>query len=370
MLGQGTEQYPYLIENADDWRSLSSIDTTGNYFKLINDIFNITEIQNFYGLLDGNGKTINKRFIINNYGVIENVIYNNPNAVTSNNVGSNYSTSLFVRNNQNSGIIRNCHVNANVNKDLQDTINNDTPPPQGSLNVGYISGFCESNDGIIENCSFKGKITAFFHSLTISGFCSQGTGAILNCYGDLTITAIAIAPRISGLCHSSDSTVKNSYVKLKVTIIDLWSQGDNFSNYETSHQANLWGLAYKSIDSISIIEYIDYILNFTPSTNYKYRVGHIVENCLGQTIDNPKNIHLGTIGLNERGGLDFEMSDFENDGTFGGRFLPENGWIVENGKLPLLGFEGEDGDDDGDEPQEPEPPLFKRRSSIVGFLLN
>ena len=66
--GSGTESAPYLIKNADEWNKIANFiikyggDTTGAYFKLMNDITVTTTIGTrsdpFAGVFDGNGKTL------------------------------------------------------------------------------------------------------------------------------------------------------------------------------------------------------------------------------------------------------------------------------------------------------------------------
>ncbi len=162
----------------------------------IGDNFNGPTLVGFYGIFDGNGKTIsgiytnfsNGSFIRQNYGVIKNL-----------NIVDSYFGGASFCGNYNYGSIINCSSSA--------TIYNT------SISMG---GICQTNDGLVENCTFTGKIiTRTSDSWYVGGICARNYSTILNCYSSADVSGYSGFGGISG---PNNGTVENCCSTGNVTI--------------------------------------------------------------------------------------------------------------------------------------------------------
>ena len=170
--GEGTEEDPYLIEDAEDLLYLCYSErgenlydeSVGKYYKLVNDIevtsSDWTSIVCFKGTFDGNNKTISGTLNCSRYGAVFGHF---------------------------SGTVKNLNVSADI-------VMNETSGLSEVI-IGGICGFV--GDGLIEECTFTGTIEEPSMDLTgysdiyIGGIVGEirnsGTAEIRNCTSSGTI---------------------------------------------------------------------------------------------------------------------------------------------------------------------------------------
>jgi hypothetical protein len=204
-LTNGSEEYPYLIEDFSDFQTFSTTATywsTGVYTKLMCDIdlapalegrqiYNRAVIAkdtndssgfqgtDFRGRFDGNGYAV-KNLVIDTGG--DNKDY----------------LGLFGQINS-SGEVKNVGIE---NVDIVES---------STVNVSrYFGGLCGANFGIITNCYATGSLSGIY---SIGGLCGRNSeGVISNCYANCTVTGFA---NLGGLCgvNINVGVIEDCYAK-------------------------------------------------------------------------------------------------------------------------------------------------------------
>jgi len=148
--------------------------------------------------------------------------------------GSNaYSAALFASNN---GTIKNLGiVNANIS------------------GATYIGGICYENEGTIENCYFRGSITAGTDNGSIAGGICTQTGyynsfsAIKNCYSAVDFNGVGskgvgTPPKICGIANYSGGRLTNCYYKTQEGI--TFGDSNNGAVAQDASYFSSGGIAY------------------------------------------------------------------------------------------------------------------------------
>lgn len=179
--GDGTEDSPYLISSKEELALLGDF-TEKKYFRLTEDIeFEDGElwepIDNFYGVLDGNGKTITGLTISEQNdtpaGLFRDIEVDaevkNLNIVDANSVGVNYVGAIA---GELYGKLTNCYVSGTVT---------------AAISAGLLAGYSET--AIIDNCSVSGSVSASLYGGGLVGYAYKtditGCNASANVSGDL-----------------------------------------------------------------------------------------------------------------------------------------------------------------------------------------
>jgi len=194
VLETGDVESPYLIYNETDLNRMSEEPTA--HFKLMCDITLSKAwlgIENFSGILDGNGYNIYK--------------YKN-----------NEESSILGLVSINSGTIKNLGIFASENMNAEKCI--------------YSGVFAGTNSGVIENCIFKGNICVSFYknntsaSLLVGGISGMNIGTIRDCY---------VLGNISGENKTNGKVYCGGIIGLNEGhISDSFINGDIFSSSITS----------------------------------------------------------------------------------------------------------------------------------------
>lgn len=170
--GEGTESNPYLIENLNQWKSVSyeSITNqnyfTGTYFKLMNS-FSIPSgdfaFDHFDGFFDGNNKTIS----------LSNWSYS----------GSSRGLFWFVQGN---GEVKNLTVDGQI-----------TFTRDGDVNGGAIVGI---NRGVVQNCTNNATVIANTGNIVggVTGKLENNTSFVIDCTNNGAVTGLNQVGGISG----------------------------------------------------------------------------------------------------------------------------------------------------------------------------
>ena len=237
--GSGTEDDPYILKNAADFKQLATdvnggTSYEGKYFKVsdqvtepialstdggfvpIGTVLNGNDFRYFGGVFDGNGKTIDLNLsgtehvglfgYLGSGAVIKNITTTGT-VTGSNNVGS---IAGYCNGGSNDGVI-NCHNQATVT---------------GAQYVGGIVGY--TTYGNIINCSNTGSVnTSSQYGGGITGFMT-GTGRVINCLNKGTVAASSYTGGIIGYAYGSGSIL-------------------NSVNYGTSKGGGIAGKLYSTV---------------------------------------------------------------------------------------------------------------------------
>ncbi|MBE6738285.1 MAG: hypothetical protein E7566_06510 [Ruminococcaceae bacterium] len=168
---------------------------SGNFeeWKGIGDIWNGA----FSGIFDGNGKTVSGiyldfsqgGFFRRNNGVIKNL------NIADSYFGGGASICGFI----NSGSIINCSSSATIDKA-----------------VNTSGGIVANNSGVVETCTFTGKIfTVSWDAWYVGGICGMNQSVIRNCYSSADINGVSY---IGGISGTNSGTVENCCSTGKITI--------------------------------------------------------------------------------------------------------------------------------------------------------
>ena len=331
--GDGTSDSPYLITTAEELAQLATLVNEDNYYnpvwankryKLDNDIDLSEYSENFNngegwitigkdydypfkGVFDGNSYKIKNLYINNNSGIIFAGLF-----------GYIYNGSV-----KNLGV-ENININININ------------PANNSSYVGGLVGQSNNNSSIL-NCYTTGKINSsannLFYTGGIVGY--NNNSSISNCYSSCAIksstksNAFVNAGGIAGI-NEEDGTISYCY-----STGSIYASSDSF--------AFAGGIAGTNESYASI----SYCAALNPQIScygqYKYFgriVGESTWNLSTTNIafDNMLNPD-GNINWNNNNYIDGQSitkSFINTENTLDNRFTSDNGWTVENGKLPGL----------------------------------
>ena len=178
--GDGTSSKPYIIKNTQELNALSKYPNA--YFKLGNNIdINQGEYfsaDNFYGVLQGNGYSINgldKALVKNNYGTINNLKINA-------NFNGEYSGYIGTIAEINSGTITDIEVDGSFNISLY------TPNKFSIPTFGAVVGRNDPS-GVVERTAFNGNATVEMttSNAIIGGIVAYNYGSVKNSYSNGSI---------------------------------------------------------------------------------------------------------------------------------------------------------------------------------------
>ncbi|MGN0178946.1 MAG: hypothetical protein ACI4DY_05815, partial [Monoglobaceae bacterium] len=245
MSGSGTATDPYIITTAAELGTIGGSENAGKYYKLGNDITvssSFSTIDAFYGVLDGDGKTItgvditekiNSDKSVTSTGRLFNTIEEN--AIVYNltlsapklkvdytDVASTESTyylkrGLFV--NTNYGTLNKISlVNVNVDADVESY----SVTVGGYLQVAELGVMAHINRGEILNSKISGTVTArnicFFGAVAYQ---NMATGTVANVVSDVNLTIVPADPDEKGIFQSNSLGVTYN----RGYIYNLWALG-------------------------------------------------------------------------------------------------------------------------------------------------
>ena len=204
--GSGTEADPYIIDSVDAYLYLLQRSTKGKYYKLtanldFQNVSNYPEIE-FYGVLDGNGKTISniQAEKTSVFGAVGD--YTTPATIKNLNIenvhfkGNGNHLGGFACVIQN-GTIQNVHVKSGTIENV------------ASINsISSTGGFAGSVDNhtSIENCSSDANVTS---AKNVGGFIGLNQNAMIkDCYAKGEVSAPLNCGAFIGLQYITDSSYK------------------------------------------------------------------------------------------------------------------------------------------------------------------
>ncbi len=172
LIGEGTETSPYEIYEAWQWQKIAQ-NATAKY-KIMQDFVvekEISSIEEFNGVIDGNNKTITFKGTkqnaliskIKNAGVVKNLKIEFTNEIS-------VCEDFGVIAKENNGTIQNISATIKLNVEI-------------CADGNFIGGLCSLNSGEITNCSVSlsvcGENTGT--DVALGGVCGKNTGRIENC---------------------------------------------------------------------------------------------------------------------------------------------------------------------------------------------
>lgn len=183
MRGNGTKEFPYLIDSETAFRAMSELPMNA-YYEVTNNIElteSISSLDNFYGFIEGNNHTISGVFSDNrqngifkkNYGVIQNLNLNSDNQIFKSNGAFVYI---------NHGVINHCSFNGTVIGYTYEGGDFDKVSYKAQKCTG-LGGFVSMNYGTICDSVFTGELRAD-EGNTVGGFVGVNSGTINNCLFD------------------------------------------------------------------------------------------------------------------------------------------------------------------------------------------
>ena len=238
--------------------------------------------------------------------------------------------------------VLNCYSTASINA-TQNT------PDIASVYAGGVVG--NASGGRISKCYSTGIVNASSeHTTSVSsanayaGGVAGSGGNISNCYATASVTAFATSPTsptayaggIAGSYGGSDKILSNCYATGLVSATTAGSANVKYgyaggivgSKGATGDITNCAALNPAIICEATKQEFGRVAGNF--ETNLSYNIGFI------NMLNPDGNILWHHEGHDKYDGAGIGISFIHEDGTLGGRFTSENGWITQNGKLPGL----------------------------------
>ena len=321
--GEGEENDPYLIEDAEDLKKLaekvnSGEAYAGKYFKQTKDI----DLENkewtpigtvdtpFQGTFDGDGHQITNLKISNGgqyaglFGYTEGAVIKNCN-VTGEVNGSNYSGGIVGSANDNTHIL-NCSFQGNVEGNGEN---------RGGI-VGDTSIGCE-----VSGCFVTGTVTG---SKRVGGIAGNGVGTIKNCYALADVTATRVnAGGIAGYAYGI--TIENCYYSGRVSA--KWAGG-------------IAGYVSKSISGSTEIKNCVSLAERVTGSNANRIAGENDATLTNNYAWNGTKVNNATVSDNDAGGINGAALTYEN-GTLSPQFSAifgedNSAWEFTEDGLPIL----------------------------------
>ena len=280
--------------------------------------------QSFSGNFNGNGKKITNLYIndaTHNYcgvfgrvagGRIENLGVENVSIAG----GAQYVSSVAGRISENSSI-SNCYAAGKVNN--------------GYNYVGGVVGYVVTNSSI-SNCYFTGEVSGKNNYVGGVAGGLDGNSSLSNCYftGNVSgdnyylggVAGYVYNNSSLSNCYAIGTVIGNNevggvaggvYSNCTVTNCAALNPGVKATN--TSGTTYVGRVAGRKVDATSVL-----------SGNIAFE----------DMLNNANDAIWSNKGLTNIDGEDISAADIWADGTLGGRFTTDNGWTVENGKLPGL----------------------------------
>ena len=200
-----------------------------------------------------------------------------------------------------------------------------------SSDINVWTGGIAGNGGNISYCYFSGNVSGPY-AAGITGYTTTG-GLTSYCYsmGSVEVTGVYQYTTMGSAAGIAiNGVVKNCWTTASVSsfIGDYYLQGYSGGISASSNTVSDCAALNSSINILSGLIYYGRIspAGSTHSNNVAFQ--NMLNPSGDTTWDNK--------GLNNLDGADISLQEINIDGTLGGRFKTEDGWIVENGKLPGL----------------------------------
>lgn len=242
----GTEDDPYLIGNAAEWRYWCSLYATTStaHFMIERDFSTATTISEFDGTLDGNNKTIT----LSNCCLIEKL---NGGTVKNLTTTGTLSTHFFVNtdddNRKQCGSVAAFAYNATLSQCTSTTTINITSAESGNYDLGGIVG--RINHCTVDKCINRGDISTTgsftsseFHTGGVVGSVRKQNSTIRNCANSASIY-ISARP---GQCNSVGGVVGYIQGTTGNTLSNSYNTGTIRTNDASNHVGALIGIASSS----------------------------------------------------------------------------------------------------------------------------
>jgi len=208
----------------------------------------------------------------------------------------------------------------------------------GESSVGGIAGTCKN----VTNSYSTGAVSGENSVGGIAGTCE----GVTNSYSTGVVNGKDNVGGIAGICKKVTNNYSIGSVSGRNNVGGVvgYATGEVSNNYSAgaiSGENNVGGIVGYSKGNIEN----NVALNPSIKSTGKFSriVGSIEESSLSNNLafNETLNNTGTTLWLNksttEKNGADITKEDIYADYTLGGRFMPEDGWVVENGKLPGLG---------------------------------
>jgi hypothetical protein len=323
--GDGSEANPYQISTPEQLIAIGSLNTTGVYFDLINDIvfdpnsnpahiFEFPVIHEFRGTLNGNDYTIYNFTIVNDYywfeggfivhkfGIIKDLNFKNANISIG---GDSFNVGILCG--INGGWIENCSAQGEITMDgrcegvgglvggnIGGLLNCESSVSivmkgDDSYDIGIL---CGNNNGVIENCSAHGQITVDGRCERVGGLVGGNHFEVLNSKSSASIITIGDGSYDIGiLCGANEGRIEECSVLGQIT-------GDG--RYE--RVGGLIGGNYRDVENCNSSVSIS-------NTTYSYDIGGLVGYNEGDILCSEASGDIGSLGsLGPSGPYEYEKS--------------------------------------------------------------
>lgn len=305
--GSGTEADPYLIKSADDWVSLSwitnSINFSGTYFKLTADIKVERSINNFCGIFDGDGHTV--EYSGYNYNSMAigggDAPFTSPNGATIKNLhttGTIRSTAMFC-----GGIAGKLYGNCRIENCSSDMLficmdHYDGTNAGSRLHGGLVGEIEDDASLVIDNCMFTGWFRGdSSDDYSCAGFVGSNRG-------NLTITNSFCIPLEKGDYGISSPPRQ-------------FSMGINGSDVTNSYHSNYGSQGTFITSSITGGENVNVTITSAPFITYNgtayYAPGTKVQMTYAGDTFYRYNVNTGSISLPYERDGEHELTGFDKD---------------------------------------------------------
>ena len=329
------------------------------------------ENKPFKGVVDGNNKRITGLYIFGYY-IFEGYFYevnyylglfgyiNSSGIVKNIGVDNAITCNSFI-----SGIIVGQNEGSLINCNSTDCIMNSRSFQQNVAKVG--AGVVGFNAGSVLNCYVENILIDYTSSdhHTVGGVVGANTGIVSNCYStgivSTSSSSMLTAGIAGGITGNNSGIVSNCYSSCLISpttedvsaggvvgnnlgsILNCYSIGDINADGYSAYSGGIVGSCSGGSNVLGCAA-LNPRVHCYRWCMYKYfgRVcghfrGDLSNNIAFNNILNPEeNTTWDNKGANEIDGEDIFLIDIFADGTLGGRFTEENGWTIQNGKLPGL----------------------------------
>ena len=305
--GNGTEDNPYIIATPDQLATLATFVNDGN----------ANYVDKCYKLLDN--LDLSKYHTGHGWTAIGNGVFN----PFKGNFDGNYKkiTGLQVLDYSNGGALFGRIERGTIkNLGVEDVY------MIGDMGIGAVVGAL-ADHSTMTNCYSTGTISGSFPVGGIVGMIQEGS-TMSNCYSLCNtggqqwvggVAGVAAWGAIISNCYSAGVVSGNELVGGIVGYINF--DNSNISNCVALHQIVKGATAATNVGRVAGINPDNILSNNAAWTGILKNNGSgIWEN----------------IGENRIDGADMSTEAIHADGTLGERFIAENGWTIENGKLPGL----------------------------------
>ena len=335
----GSADYPYLIEDFDDFQVFCS---DPNYWasgvcteldcdldldpNLVGrQVYTTAVIGLFKGIFDGDNHTISN-VIIDTAGVGKDDLglfsgIEDPNAEVKNLnlekvsiTGGDESSGFGVLCGFNSGTITNCYTNGLVT---------------GKDFISSLGGLCGGNSGVIINCHSNSSIGHGYYSFYFGGLCGSNTGTITNCYATGKVNG---HDSVGGLCGWNNGSISNCYATGEVSGISYigglcGSNGDKDISGGTITNCYATGLVSGKYDLWFSGGFCGE--NYGTISNCYFYIFNGPDNSIGTDLD-----ELQMLDANNFVGFDFAGDSNDGDADY---------WTMVNGHCPKLFWQSDEG---------------------------